>query len=371
VLRGNTRWTGYPTHPTETCDEDSVNVITDVTTLAPSGDSRALPGIHTRLKRHRLLPAEHLVDGGHTSAVLFDTATRRHKVALAGPLKTNNSSQREVGNGFGRDNFIIDFDRREVGDEAGGVAREAGCLPGGRVRHGGYSKFMPRYCHEHDRCQHPTVTVSTPAASHFAFVYDRCMPSPLPTSLAVSDAITHYRQLRELTIDELAYALLMLDHPISADTLAEMERCARPVTVDDLVAIAYVLDTTPATLLSYIPIDLPEPEGPFATGLPSDVDQAELRAWLEGKTTLDHQSRVSWWKERLACLRVRAAHHEEQLQGAYAELREFGDLVVQEADAPPVQHLQWRIQDGEHALNQSEVALALTEHRLDSIQKGV
>ncbi|WP_406086632.1 hypothetical protein [Streptomyces virginiae] len=88
----------------------------------------------------------------------------------------------------------------------------------------------------------------------------------------MSDAITHYGQLRELTIDELAYVLLMLDHPISADALAEMERCARPVTVDDLVAIAYVLDTTPAVLLSHIPIDMPEPEGPFATGLPSDVD---------------------------------------------------------------------------------------------------
>lgn len=61
----------------------------------------------------------------------------------------------------------------------------------------------------------------------------------------MSDAITHYRQLRELTTDELAYVLLMLD---------------------DLVAIAYVLDTTPAVLLSHIPIDMPEPEGPFATG---------------------------------------------------------------------------------------------------------
>ncbi|MFF4410699.1 hypothetical protein [Streptomyces sp. NPDC001404] len=61
------------------------------------------------------------------------------------------------------------------------------------------------------------------------------MPSRLPTSLAVSDAITHYRQLRELTIDELTYVLLMLDHPISAEALAEMERCARPVTVDDFV----------------------------------------------------------------------------------------------------------------------------------------
>ncbi|MEW1630489.1 DNA-binding protein [Streptomyces sp. NPDC089173] len=187
----------------------------------------------------------------------------------------------------------------------------------------------------------------------------------------MSDAITHYRQLRELTIDELAHVLSMLGHPIPADALAEMERRARPVTVDDLVAIAFVLDTTPLVLLSHIPIDMPEPEGPLATGIPSDVDQTELRAWLEGRTTLDRQSRVSWWKERLARLRVRAAHHEEQLQGAYAELRELGDLAVQEVDAPPVQRLEWRIQDGEHALNQVEVALALTEHRLDSLREDV
>ncbi|MER6520197.1 DNA-binding protein [Streptomyces sp. NPDC001553] len=187
----------------------------------------------------------------------------------------------------------------------------------------------------------------------------------------MSDAITHYRQLRELTIDDLAYVLLMLDHPISADALAEMERCARPVTVDDLVALAYVLGTTPAVMLSHIPIDMPEPDGPLATGLPSDVDQVELRAWLEGKTTLDRETRVSWWTERVVRLRVRAAHHEEQLQGAYAELRELGDLALLEADALPVQRLQYRIQDGEYALNQSDVALALTEHRLDSLLEDV
>ncbi|MFD4574729.1 DNA-binding protein [Streptomyces sp. NPDC058417] len=186
----------------------------------------------------------------------------------------------------------------------------------------------------------------------------------------MSDAITHYRQLRELTVDELAYVLRMLDHPISADALAELERCARPVTVDDLVAISYALGTTPAVLLSHIPIETPELKGPLATGLPGDVDQSELRAWLQGKAALDRASRLSWWKERVARLRVRSAHHEEQLHGAYAELCELGDLALQEAGAPPVQSLQWRIQDGEHALNQSEVALALAEHRLDNLREG-
>lgn len=113
--------------------------------------------------------------------------------------------------------------------------------------------------------------------------YDRCMPSPLPTSLAVSDAITHYRQLRELTIDELAYVLRMLDHPISADALAEMERCARPVTVDDLVAISYALDTTPAVLLSHIPIDMPEPEGPWPPGSPATSTSSSSAPGLRGR----------------------------------------------------------------------------------------
>ncbi|MFD7540204.1 DNA-binding protein [Streptomyces sp. NPDC059819] len=187
----------------------------------------------------------------------------------------------------------------------------------------------------------------------------------------MSDAITHYRRLRELTVDELAYVLSMLGRPVSAGALADMERCARPVTVDDLVAIAYVLDTTPAVLLSHIPVGMPEPEGPLATGLPADVDPVELRAWLEGRATLDREARVAWWQERVARLRVRSAHHEEQLQAAYAELRELGDVAAREGDALAVQRLQWRIQDGEHALNQAEIALALTEHRLEDLGKAL
>ncbi|WP_256961836.1 hypothetical protein [Streptomyces sp. NRRL B-24572] len=80
---------------------------------------------------------------------------------------------------------------------------------------------------------------------------------------------------------------------------------------------------------------------------------------------------MNWWKERVARLRVRAAHHEEQLQGAHTELRELGDLTLQEADALPVQCLQYRIRDGEHALNQAEVALALTAQRLDNFPEDV
>ncbi|WTP28946.1 RICIN domain-containing protein [Streptomyces mirabilis] len=64
------RWKGFAAHLTETCASGSVNVITDVaTTSAATNDAQSLPGIHTRLARRGLLPAEHLVDGGYISLV--------------------------------------------------------------------------------------------------------------------------------------------------------------------------------------------------------------------------------------------------------------------------------------------------------------
>ncbi|MHA6757101.1 IS1182 family transposase [Streptacidiphilus sp. PAMC 29251] len=122
VRRGHRTWTGYLAHATETCDEGSVNVITDVATTVPTNDSTALPGIHSRLKRRCLLPAQHLVDGGYTSVVLHDTAARTHRVTMVGPVKSGNSWQRKQGTGFAREDFTIDFESRTVTCPAGKVS---------------------------------------------------------------------------------------------------------------------------------------------------------------------------------------------------------------------------------------------------------
>lgn len=78
VGRNDTKWTGYLAHVTETCDDKGTNVITDVATLVSAGDIKALPGIHQRLAQRRLLPAQHLVDTGYTSAAVIDEAARAH-----------------------------------------------------------------------------------------------------------------------------------------------------------------------------------------------------------------------------------------------------------------------------------------------------
>src|SRR5262249_25569687 len=119
-----TRWTGYLAHVTETCAEDGPNVITDVATMpATSDDRQALAGIHSRLERRGLLPDEHLVDGGYTSLVHMERAGREHRVTLTGPLPGNRTRQHRVQEGYARDDFRADYDRREVTCPQGQVSK--------------------------------------------------------------------------------------------------------------------------------------------------------------------------------------------------------------------------------------------------------
>lgn len=108
-------WKGFAAHLTETCAPDGPNVITDVaTTAATTHDSQVLPGIHTRLARRGLLPAEHLVDAGYTSLPHLEQAAREHQVTVSGPLKSNPTRQHRRDEGFARDDFSIDYDKQQV-----------------------------------------------------------------------------------------------------------------------------------------------------------------------------------------------------------------------------------------------------------------
>ncbi|MFF7258085.1 transposase [Streptomyces microflavus] len=108
-------WKGFAAHQTETCAVDGPNVITDVaTTAATTHDSQVLSGIHTRLARRELLPAEHLVDAGYTSLPHLQQAAREHQVSVSGPLKSNPTRQHRQNEGFARDDFHIDYDKQQV-----------------------------------------------------------------------------------------------------------------------------------------------------------------------------------------------------------------------------------------------------------------
>ncbi|WP_258037326.1 MULTISPECIES: hypothetical protein [unclassified Streptomyces] len=116
AIRGSTRWSGCLVHVTETCGtgDAQANLITDIATTKPTRDTEALPGIHTRLGVRRLLPRQHLLDGGYLSMALLHRSRRDHEVELVGPVKASGAWQSKEQSGFTRDDFSIDFDQHEV-----------------------------------------------------------------------------------------------------------------------------------------------------------------------------------------------------------------------------------------------------------------
>lgn len=190
-----------------------------------------------------------------------------------------------------------------------------------------------------------------------------------PTKLAVAAAITHYRELRDLTCAELAYLLSLKGHELGLEAVLQIERAERAATVDDLVALAAVLDVTPNDLLGYVPMPPDAPDGgPIATGLPDDLAPAELGDWLGGQLSLDDASRAAWWEKQEARLEILAAHLEDQLAAAVEELRDLGELALQEADARPVQQLHARISTGELAVHDTGRELDVVGMRLDELR---
>ena len=73
-----------------------------------------LEQIHTDLDRRDLLPGEHIVDAGYTSAELLVGAQRDFGITLVGPLRIDNSPQARTGGGFDRTAFTIDWDNQRV-----------------------------------------------------------------------------------------------------------------------------------------------------------------------------------------------------------------------------------------------------------------
>jgi hypothetical protein len=129
AIRGNTRWAGYFVHVTETCDDESVNPITNTATTGPVRDTQALPGIHARLDRRGLLPVEHLVDGCYLSVKQLQDSHSVFGIDLIGPVKARGAWQKKAATGFARDDFTIDFDARTVTCPAGEATRAWGSAP--------------------------------------------------------------------------------------------------------------------------------------------------------------------------------------------------------------------------------------------------
>ena len=90
-------WTGYMVHISETCDEDSVHLITHVhTTPADVHEAMCTEAIHKALVDKGLPPREHLVDAGYVSAELLVRSQVHYGIDLVGPARINATWQTKV-----------------------------------------------------------------------------------------------------------------------------------------------------------------------------------------------------------------------------------------------------------------------------------
>lgn len=84
------------------------------TTDATVPDTAMTETIHQHLARRGLLPAEHYLDAGYSSAELIVAAREQHQMHLVTPLRTDNSVQARTRNGYDRTAFTIDWERQQV-----------------------------------------------------------------------------------------------------------------------------------------------------------------------------------------------------------------------------------------------------------------
>ena len=100
-------------HVSETCEPDSLHLITNVeTTAAPIADGDVTETIHTSLAKKNLLPNKHIVDMGYLDAELLVTSQVKHQVQLLGPTRSDLRWQAKAGNGFAASDFKVDWQQQ-------------------------------------------------------------------------------------------------------------------------------------------------------------------------------------------------------------------------------------------------------------------
>jgi transposase len=113
--RSGTSWTGYVVHLSETCEDDTVHLITHtMTTTATVHEARCTAAIHEALAGKGLVPGEHLVDAAYVDAGLLVRGREELDIELVGPPRPNPSWQTKIEGGHTIDRFEVDWGKERV-----------------------------------------------------------------------------------------------------------------------------------------------------------------------------------------------------------------------------------------------------------------
>ncbi|ESA37118.1 transposase [Leptolyngbya sp. Heron Island J] len=152
----STTWTGYKVHLTETCDENSIHLITHVeTTQAHISDTDQTQPIHEALATKALLPQEHVVDAGYVDGTLLVDSREDFGIELIGPVRPDVSWQAKAPNGYDLSQFQIDWEKQQItcpeGKQSQGwpPSKDAWDNPTIRIK---FSRTDCRLCPNRDLC---------------------------------------------------------------------------------------------------------------------------------------------------------------------------------------------------------------------------
>lgn len=108
-------WTGYAVHLSETCEEDSVHLITHVeTTAATVHEIQCTENIQQKLVDKELPPSEHIVDSAYIDAALLVSSQKEQDIILVGPTRPNGSWQAREEGAYDLDQFFIDWEQEQA-----------------------------------------------------------------------------------------------------------------------------------------------------------------------------------------------------------------------------------------------------------------
>jgi transposase len=108
-------WNGYKLHLSETCDDDTPNLVTNVlTTAATTPDCLMTSAIHEALAGRDLLPSEHYLDAGYVDGGVLVASERDYQVEVVGPIIRDPSWQARTPGGITQNQFTIDWEQQQV-----------------------------------------------------------------------------------------------------------------------------------------------------------------------------------------------------------------------------------------------------------------
>lgn len=114
---------------------------------------------------------------------------------------------------------------------------------------------------------------------------------PGHTNEHVAANLRRARQSVGVDLRELSARITQAGRKISPSALSKIETGDRRVDVDDLAALAYALETTPAGLLA------PPEDGPAPTGVPEQFVSEEIQSWIQGKVRLTTDDLLRYWTQ--------------------------------------------------------------------------